>query len=739
MQPSLIPSVFLALALGPQAVAQTAPASAPGASEEPAALDPIVVVSSRSPRPLSEVAAQVTVIDADDLQTSIAEDLSDVFRYQPGLEVETAGTRFGTTGINLRGVGGNRVAIEVDGVPVRDQFSVGNFSNGGRALVETDRVKRIEVLHGPASALYGSDAIGGVVAIRGWDPQDLLARSDGDAWLGLRAGYRGSDDSWVGSAVGAVGSETQALLAAATYRDGHELEHAATAGALDPQDWSSSDLAARWVLDTDAGQRFRVIAEHYERDATTTLGSLPGFGRFRFTTELAGDDEDRRDALSAAWEFSGAGFDQGALRAWTSDSDTHQLTQEVRARAPVPVRLERRFDFSADAWGVNAEAFREFLTGHVRHRIGVGGSWISSDFEELRDGFEQRLDDGSTSTVVLGESFPVRDFPVSNTEEGALFVQDEIEWADGRWELIPALRWDRYELDPEPDPVFTEDNPDSVPVAVSDDRVTPRVGLLFHPRPGWSAYAQYAQGFRAPPFADANIGLDIPLFNIRAIPNPDLRSETSDGIELGLRRTGPFLRWSLAAFDTDYDDFIESRVRIGVDPETGTLLFQSRNISSANIRGIDFDLVAELDGWHTALDGWSLTARGWWAEGENRENDRPLNSIAPPQVVLGLAWRSPASRWDAALNVIASAHKDDDDIDASDGDRFATPGWATMDLLVGWRPVDGIELRAGLYNLADRTYWRWLDVAPFDAGDPFIPLLSRPGRSVAISARLELD
>ncbi len=78
-------------------------------------LDPLVVVASKSPRPLSEIAAQVTVIDAADIRVGMAEDVDGMLKYEPGLEMETAGTRFGATSINIRGIGGNRVAVEIDG------------------------------------------------------------------------------------------------------------------------------------------------------------------------------------------------------------------------------------------------------------------------------------------------------------------------------------------------------------------------------------------------------------------------------------------------------------------------------------------------------------------------------------------------------------------------------------------------------------------------------------------------
>jgi hemoglobin/transferrin/lactoferrin receptor protein len=700
-------------------------------------LDPLVIVANKSPRPLSEVAAQVTVINNDDIREGMAEDLDGMLKYEPGLDMETAGTRFGASSINIRGIGGNRVAIEIDGIPVRDQFAIGSYSNGGRALVEPDRIKRVEVLHGPASVMYGSNAIGGVVAISTWDPADLLSATDNSAWLGLRAGYQGVNDSWVGSGVAAWGEGAHGLLAAATYRDGHELDNQAPAEIPDdPQEWDSRDFMFRYTYDTNGGNQLRLSAQSTERDVKTEINSLLGYGRrFRNTTELLGDDHDESRRLSLDYLFSAGGWEQGTLRVFDVNHDTDQLTLEERAKGANPVDISRRFLYGQDISGVKLNLFREVIWGSSLHRIGTGAEWMRTDITEMRDGLQTSRIDGSTTNVILGEEMPVRDFPISRTDEYGIFLQDEISLADGRWELSPALRWDRYELDPKPDQVWLEDNPDTPVVAVSEDQITPRIGILFHPGDLWTFYGQYSQGFRAPPFEDANIGFDIPLFGFRAIPNPDLKSETSEGIELGMRRITRSSSMSLTLFDTDYDDFIESRVLIGIDPATGDLIFQSRNIDKARIYGADIRYDQDLSAWHPSMQGWMLNLAAYWAEGDNRQTDQPLNSIAPPQAVLGLSWVSMDGAWDFSANGTLTAAKKDSDIDQTDGERFATPSWETVDFTAGWRPSGRLELRAGIFNLGDKTYWRWLDVANMEADDPMIALLSRPGRSYSVTAR----
>lgn len=709
------------------------------AAESPEAaieLDPLVVVASKTPRPLSEVAAQVTVIDAAEIRGNLVEGLDDLLRYEPGLELETAGTRFGGTGISIRGIGGNRVEIELDGIPVRDRFVVGSFSDGGRNLIETDRIKRVEVLHGPASVLYGSNALGGVVAITTFDPADLLSGASRFAGS-VRAGYRDADQSWAGSGIAALGHGPHALLAAYTTRDGHEVAPNAPAEVPDdPQDWDSRDGMLRYTYDTAAGNRLRVTAAGQRRNVGTEMRSQLGFGRFRTTTAMRGFDRDENGRLAVDFDFAWGGWERGTARAYLTRYETDQLTRERREAATPRVALERRFVYEQEHAGFDISLFRTLNWGAITHRMGLGMEWLETESSEFRDGLQTNLATGAVSNVILGEAMPVRDFPDSRSRELGLFVQDEIALGDGAWELIPALRWDRYELDPRPDALWLEDYPDFDVVPVEENEFTPRLGVLFNAAGGWAIYGQYARGFRAPPFEDANIGLDIPLFGFRAIPNPDLRSETSDGLEFGVRRVTATSHISLALFHTDYDDFIESRALIGPDPQSGDLIFQSRNIDSARIQGIDLRLDQDLRAWHPSLEGWRLQAAAYWSDGENRESGAPLNGISPPQAVVGVGWRSASDAWDAMVSVTATAAKDEDEIDASGGPRFATDGWGVVDVTAGWRPARGIELRAGVFNLGDNTYWRWLDVANLAAGDPMLAVLSRPGRSLSASLAL---
>jgi len=423
------------------------------------------------------------------------------------------------------------------------------------------------------------------------------------------------------------------------------------------------------------------------------------------------------------------------IRAFDVESSTQQLTLEERAASNKPVRIRRHFQYDQDFSGIELNLFRYVSLAGSDHHLGAGIEFQRTDSEEIRDGVQQSMIDGSISKTILGETFPLRDFPISRTDELGIFIQDEITLDNGRWEIVPAIRYDRYKLDPRPDEIYLNGSPDTEVVSVDEDQFSPRIGVLFHIDDDWGIYAQYVNGFRAPPFEDANIGLDIPLFNVRAIPNPDLKSETSQGFETGFRYITNYTRLTLAVFDTEYDDFIETKAIVGRDPETGTILFQSRNIDQARIYGLVLRLYQNMAGWSQALEDWSLSGAAYWSKGENRDTGEPLNSVSPPQMVLGVTWTSSDGHLDANLTGTFTAKQDR--IDETAGARFHTPSWATTDLTAGWRINEHFDLRAGIYNLTDERYWRWADVSLFKPDNPMLELLTRPGRNYSVSARVQ--
>ena len=125
-------------------------------------LNEIVVTATRMPQPLVDLVADVTIIDRATIQRSGATGLADVLALVPGIQISRAGNVGSTTDVLLRGTESRYTAVFIDGVRIDSQYLSGGASWQTIPLAQIDR---IEVLRGPAAAVYGSDAIGGVIQL----------------------------------------------------------------------------------------------------------------------------------------------------------------------------------------------------------------------------------------------------------------------------------------------------------------------------------------------------------------------------------------------------------------------------------------------------------------------------------------------------------------------------------------------------------------------------------------------
>jgi hemoglobin/transferrin/lactoferrin receptor protein len=716
--PAMLCATGVFLCLGKIAVAQDAAA-------ENAPIEQIIVVAHKDERSIRDIAATVTVISRAELNNELATSIGDVFRYVPGVDYEAAGTRFGTEGINIRGIGGNRVAILVDGVPLSDQFDTGSFSNATRDFIDAGLIQNIEVLHGPASALYGSSAIGGVVAVRTPDPADIIrsGRGGGD----VLATWRGADSSSHGQAMVAVGDASLGVLAGFSWRDGEELDSAAGEQGIDTRDFKRQTALLKLVADDRWGRTWRASLVHQDANTTSDLNSMLGAGRYRSTTALEGDDFYQMDVVNLAYEFgSPEGFiDSGVVRAFYEVAEIEQFTLDERAAARTPVSIDRFFSYDQEIGGIELNLWKDVSGEHLSHRLGFGLEYRDRKTEEYRDGVSTDLASGAESNVLLGEVFPLRDFPISRTKESAIFIEDTISVGD--WKVIAALRGDQFDLSPQIDAMYLEDYPSYELVSLRESELSPKLGVIYSPTQGVDVYVQYSHGFRAPPYSDANISLELPFFGYRAIPNPDLKSESSDGFDIGLRWQGVQSSARISVFSTRYDDFIESKINLGVDPDTGFTMFQSQNIRETEIQGIEA-------GWNTRFGSngiFGFDGSAYYARGDNKDSGQPLNSVGPAQGVVGLSWFSnDDSRQVRLKGIFTDAY---DRRDETGGDVFKPAGHAIFDLFLTQRLGSQAIVRAGLHNLTDRTYWNWSDVRGVRPDDPILPYLGQAGRSASLS------
>ncbi|PZT98331.1 MAG: TonB-dependent hemoglobin/transferrin/lactoferrin family receptor [Brevundimonas sp.] len=730
-----------AAAVGSALLVQPARAEAPAAAAAPAVatdVDPVVVIGTRSKRLASNIPGTVSVIDAEQIETMLATDIKDLIRFEPGVSVPTSPSRFslalsgagrdGDSGFTIRGMGGDRVLIVNDGVRLPAGFSFGAQAVGRGGYNDLDLIKSVEILRGPASALYGSDGVAGAVAFTTKDPSDFLI---GDQTFGARGrvAYNSADEGWTEGVAFAGRSGALSGLLAYTRRDYQETENKGSVGGVgatrtqpNPQDFTSNAYLGKLVWDIAPNHALRLTYDHLDSEMDGDALS----SRSATVLAVTAHDETQRDRVSGEWRFSDfAGLNDGSVSLYWQDATTRQYTFEDRTPA---VDRARDVTFDNAVYGLAAQGSRVFGEGAaVQHRVTFGGDWSMTTQEGVRDG----------TTPPVGETFPVRAFPKTEFQLAGLFVQDEIELLDGALSIIPAVRYDWYDLSPKVDAQFPA--PAS---GQSDDHISPKLGVVYWTGAHLGVFANYALGFRAPSPMQVNNFFENPVYGYRSIPNPNLSPETSESLEAGFRlrdidMAGGKMRLNTTAFATHYDDFIDQVVVSGTGvPGVDPLVYQYVNLTEVDIRGLEARADIYWD------NGFSLIGSAAYAEGEQTTEGRrtELASVDPVKVVAGLNYAAPSGVWGGSATVTWSGKKDD----ATYGGLgcgsacYLGDSFTLLDLTAYWNVTERATLRAGAFNVFDETYGWWSDVRGLGATSTVKDAYTQPGRNFGVSLTLRL-
>ena len=752
MRPTLL-AAALAVALPRLAFAEPAADGAPANAATD--FDRVVVTATRTERAIGDVPNTVDVVTRERMDDLLVRDLKDLFRYEPGITVTDSFGRFGIGDIRIRGLGGNRVRIQTDGIVVSDAFSIGSFSNANRNFVDLDTLKRVEVVRGPTSSLYGSDALGGTVSFITKDPSDYLGEGK-DAYFGFKLGVETDWNGLFGGATAAFGGERWSGMVAVGHRQGQETENQGTNDdALptrvngswvhlrtrpNPQQRDGRSLLAKLVYSPSENQRFRLTVEGNEDAADTDMLTAQGLQALTGAdnTRVAAHDKQTRARASFAHEIDGLdGFaDAIDWQVYRQDSETTQYTVEERTLPAPTLRdiRERTFNFDQRLYGLQLN-FRKSLGDAVVHDLAWGLDVSRAETKQKRDGLRTFPLTGAATPNMPPDAFPVRDFPISRTTTAALYLQDEIAFADGAFRLVPALRVDYYKLDPRLDNIFAEDNPGVAVAGLSETSVAPKLGMVWRFAEDWSLFGGYARGFRSPPYADVNIGFTNVQFGYTAIANPDLKPETSDGLELGLRYSGDAAYASLSGYYNRYDDFIESLGVVSVPPQTPLVVYQSRNVAEARIYGVELKGGVDLGALSEALAGWSLKGAAAWSRGDDRTDDVPLDSVDPLTAALGIAYGG--QDWGAELAGRFVGRRDRMSPPPQGTTYFESPGYGVLDLYAHWRFAPGARVNLGVFNLADKTYWPAGGFGLASASSRVLDRYTAPGRNYGASLSIE--
>jgi hemoglobin/transferrin/lactoferrin receptor protein len=707
---------------------------------------PEITISSEKVEGLTtyDAPGTITVKTGQEMDRQNVNNARDFVRDEPGISVGTnsgQGTqvgRTGSTGYVIRGIGENRVRIEIDGVKVPDypQTNAGSPTGYTRDFVDYDSLKRIEIIRGPASALYGSDAIGGVVSFVTKDPSDFLNKIGKDWFVSQKGGFDTADNSIYGTSTGAgrIGNWESMILY--TYRYGQEYKPA-TFLPPNPQRTRTDNVLAKVVNNDPAWGQFKVTGEFTRRRISTQLNTdeitttSPSPLRVFDSNAL---DTNERPRVSLDWTKNGNWWFADMATAklyWTrinrDESQYQYRAPSVAATTPTQLRYSL-FNFTQDITGteIRMSARRNILGWDHQITYGFAGDLTSTT--RPRDRYQQTLSSGVITTTVAGENFPNKNFPDTDTTNAGFYVQDIMQ--SGALRLIPAVRYDYYHITPHPDASFLRSNFAGFQInEQTDTAVSPKFGATYDLTENYRLFGQFTRGFRAPPYDNANFAFRNPTSFYDIIPNGNLKPETSTGYEGGLR--GHFQNGSsfqVSAYYNKYKDFIDT-VTLANPPPPGITIFQYQNLSNVTIYGV------EGKGEWRFTPIWSVFGSFAYAYGTFTQNqiNGPLNSVDPFTSVSGLRYRNMG--WVAEGRVRYASTKDRVYTTAGAvSPTFVVPAHTAVDALVSYDVDPNFTVNLGIFNIFDAAFWDAQSVVGIATNNPYLELFRNAGRTVALNA-----
>ncbi|WP_313110496.1 TonB-dependent receptor domain-containing protein [Stutzerimonas nitrititolerans] len=511
------------------------PLSALGAAER-INLEPTVVTATSTERQLNDAPASVTVISREELALRPVQDLEDALRGTPGLQF--TGIGMARRGVSIRGMGSEHTLILVNGQRINSAAGAVAHADFDLGWVPVEAIERIEVIRGPMSSLYGSEALGGVV--------NVITRRGTDAWHGaaqlnggVREDGRGGQTHQLGVYAGgplvpgvlglSLSGETRRRQETPLHRDTSQSE-------IEGRDAQSASATLSWTPDTAQRIDFSYANGLEDRWRNTrSAGRAP--------VEYESSDRIERERFSIAHSGDWA-WGSSTLRAYRNTLKRNQ--RYTNGVVPTSPRQELTDDIIDGSLSLPLADI---------HLVTFGGEWR-----------KEHLEDGG---FVTGDAQNIH---------RALFLQDEIQF-DPSWSLVLGNRFDQHEQ-------YGWHN-------------SPRAYLIHHVNDALTIKGGGGRGFKAPSLKQLSPGYSAiggsGMFTIHG--NPDLEPETNTTYEISADYQAD--GWSLNAgiFQNNVRGLIQT-VCVSDCGQRGREVRNYDNVDKARIRGLELgggvDLPANL-------------------------------------------------------------------------------------------------------------------------------------------------
>ncbi len=621
-----------------------------------------------------------SIIDRIQLEERQPRNMVEALEREVGVLMQRTGA--GQASPFIRGLTGPQNLLMIDGVRMNNStFRFG--PNQYFALIDPGMIERVEVVRGPMSTQWGSDAIGGVI--------NVVTRGTGPGYGRLLGGEFfnrfATADTGNYTRLNVQGSYRDlGVFSGGSYSNINDLERGGSLGRQPFTSYSQYAGDIRFDFHPDLCHRLTVSLQHFEQQ------DVPRSDRFPAEIQLFNPQQ--RNMAYIRWEANDL---CGLLLDGYSVTASYQRNKEgqFRRRPPAGPRFEQG-EFDVDTVGVTVAFFRD--AGPLG-KLTWGADWYHDDVDASRARF-----DAATGAFIepLLPQFPND----SHYRRTGAFLLWELPLTE-RLTAQSGVRFSDIQAGASV-PLFDPADPlapaATTRIAPVFSQWTANAGLTFALSDEIRLVGSVAEGFRAPSLdeltsvsTNVNEGIDV--------PNPGLSPESSRSYEVGLKANFNRLRGQAFVYWTDLDDLI-ARDQIGTIPDplapgNTIAVLQRRNIGRAEIHGF------ELAGEYLFTPQWSLYGNYWTTYGQNLTDNEPLSRIPPNQGIVGLRYRSPRHRsWFELYAWIAGRQDRLSERDRRDSriPEGGTPGYETINARLGWDLCMHQRVTLGIENIFNEAY-----------------------------------
>ena len=546
------------------------------AEEESVKVKDVVITATKTEVEIEDVPASVEVITKEEIKAKGAEKLRDIIGFATGIYKEPYFAREDSS-VGIRGFKPEQTLILIDGRRLTGEVS--NAYEIDRITLEN--VERIEIIRGPASALYGSDALGGVINIITKPPENLSF--DLTPEYGIFEGGKGGQRS-INTRIdsGKIGNLGFSIAGSLINRDAVFNEGRASLIG----DGEHKNLSFKSVYDFTKATRLTLDAGYMKEDVKDW--ALVSSALYRYT------DDNKRQDLSLGLSHSSPELEY-QLRAYTSIYSKNQETRKDSTNAISDfTEAERQTPV------IEGKISKELFTNHL---FTFGGEYRHEFFKGTR------LDTGEGNfTATRGGITMTGSEARLNYRAG--YVQDEWQAFDNLL-IIPAIRYDSSDK--------------------FENEISPKIGATYKIVPELRIKVGYGHGFKSPTPRELYYDFRHSAARYRVAGNPNIKSEKSNSYEAAIEGEKGIFSGRAAYFYNDVSDLITTVEDPAYAPAAGWRGFMYKNIKKAEIQGV------ELEGGAGFNNGLFLQASYSYLDAKDKDtNQRLVNRVKNKIVAKGI-------------------------------------------------------------------------------------------------------